>query len=342
MYAGIRAGLGQHLIEKLSKRPLPMVCTFFYVAFMAEEFDYPGDVWCVTTDADISRAWAPLHPKKSRIRYFAANGRCVERLKLYGVRSENIYLTGFPLPPEIVDGPEGKKMKRDLLRRLCVLDPQGVFRAHHAPTIDAHLGAGTCPVGKTRGVPTVMFAVGGAGAQAKLALVVLRSLAPLLRKGEIRLILMAGARPALGKQFLREAQGLRLKNTLEKTLLIRSYDSRRAYFDDFVRLVSQTDILWTKPSELSFYTGLGLPVLMAPPLGSQEEYNRLWLSQVGGGVFEGEPRYTHEWLPDWIASGAFARMAWNGYVEAPTHGTYRIENALFGKRTEVEMLPLIV
>ncbi|MBI2484605.1 hypothetical protein HYW18_00375 [Candidatus Uhrbacteria bacterium] len=342
MYAGIRAGLGRHLMEKLAQNPLPLVCTFFYVAFMAEEYGYPGDIWCVTTDADISRAWAPLYPSKSRIRYFAANGRCVERLKLYGVRPENIFLTGFPLPPEIVDGPSGRLLRQDLLRRLCVLDPQGIFRAHHAPAISAHLGAGACPLGRSRRVPHVMFAVGGAGAQASLALVVLRSLAGLVRRGALTLTLMAGARPALGARFEEEAKRLRLGSSLGKTLFVRAYKTRRGYFDDFVGRIRETDILWTKPSELSFYTGLGLPILMAPPLGSQEEYNREWLSQVGGGVFQADPVYTHEWLMDWISSGAFARMAWNGYTEAPTHGTYRIENALAGKRTEVETLPLIV
>ena len=104
----------------------------------------------------------------------------------------------------------------------------------------------------------------------------------------------------------------------------------------------RTDILWTKPSELSFYTALGLPIIMAPPLGRQEEFNAMWLTQVGGGIAQGDPRYTHEWLFDWLNSGGLARAAWNGYIEAPTNGTYRIEKLVFGQTSSLETPPLIV
>ncbi|MDA1038440.1 MAG: hypothetical protein O2877_02000 [bacterium] len=342
MYAGIKAGLGRHLFDKLAENPVPLISTFFYTSFMAEEYDYPGDIWSVITDTDISRAWAPMDPKRSRIKYFASNGRCVERLKLYGVREKNIYLTGFPLPPSIVDGSDSVMLKKDMVRRMCVLDPKGIFRNRNALTLSAHLGAGTCPATLTSKVPTIMFAVGGAGAQEKLGNVILKSLVGPLRRGQIKLHMMAGARPKLGARIHEQAKKLRLGKVIGKNLIISSYAKRAEYFSEFDKALRETDILWTKPSELSFYTGLGIPIIMAPSLGSQEDFNRLWLEQVGGGIFQGDPRYTDEWLMDWIASGAFARMAWNGYIEAPTHGTYRIENAVFGEKMEVEQLPLIV
>ncbi len=37
------------------------------------------------------------------------------------------------------------------------------------------------------------------------------------------------------------------------------------YFAAFTQCMRTTDILWTKPSELSFYCGLGIPIIMAPP-----------------------------------------------------------------------------
>ena len=89
---------GRHLIDSLTHRHLPIISTFFFPAFAAEYYGYPGEIYCVATDNDISRAWVPLDPKQSRIKYFAPNGRVVERLQLYGVRKSNIFLTGFPLP----------------------------------------------------------------------------------------------------------------------------------------------------------------------------------------------------------------------------------------------------
>ncbi|NBS41824.1 hypothetical protein EBS80_04180, partial [bacterium] len=72
------------------------------------------------------------------------------------------------------------------------------------------------------------------------------------------------------------------------------------------------------------------------------EFNRLWLQYMGGGIPQNDPKYTSEWLFDWIDSGGMARLAWNGYVEAPTHGTYRIEDTVLGRPTEIDALPLIV
>ena len=110
-------GLCKHLIEKLSKRPLPLVSTFFMPAFAAEIYNYPGDIYLVVCDADMARAWVARDPRKSRIKYFAPNGRVAERLRLYGVKSENIFLTGFPLPKELIGGPEGTVIKQDLVNR---------------------------------------------------------------------------------------------------------------------------------------------------------------------------------------------------------------------------------
>ena len=81
---------------------------------------------------------------------------------------------------------------------------------------------------------------------------------------------------------------------------------------------------------------------MAPPIGSQEEFNALWLRAVGGGIPQNDPRYTKEWLFDWWQSGGLARMAWSGFVEAPTHGTYRIESIITGEKFNLARLPLIV
>ncbi|NQV90649.1 hypothetical protein HQ487_04595 [Candidatus Uhrbacteria bacterium] len=338
----IKKGFGKHLIEKLSENPLPFVTTFFISAFFADYYDYPGEIWCVTTDADISRAWAPIDPKSSRIKYLASNGRVVERLKLYGVRADHIFLTGFPLPKELVGGPKDTVVKNLLADRLCNLDPNGIFHDRYQRTLKEELGPIRCKKSSAEHPLTLTYSVGGAGAQRALGVKILQSLKSRIARHEIRLNLMAGYRKD-GVLFYRNAvKELGLKKELGTWVNVPEHPSRAAYFQDFTDVLKTTDILWTKPSEMSFYCGLGIAIVMAPPIGSQEEFNRVWLTYMGGGVSQNDPRYTDEWLFDWIASGGVARMAWSGYIEAPTHGTYRIEDLVLGRESEIHPLPLIV
>lgn len=340
-YAVRRQGLGRHLVEKLAKKRLPLISTFFLPAYAAEEHGYPEDIYIVICDADMSRAWAPLDPKKSRIKYFASNGRVVERLKLYGVPDSRIFLTGFPLPKSNIDGPQATIAKKDLAARICNLDPNGIFIEKYAKTLMDTLGPELCQFKKMHPL-TLTFSVGGAGAQRQLAVDVIKSLRTHILQERIRVNLEAGTRKAVADFFLSEARKLRLGKTLGRFLNINHYDSRPKYFRSFAKTLRTTDILWTKPSELSFYCGLGLPIIMAPPIGSQEEFNRKWLMTVNAGTDQNDPKYANEWLFDWIDSGGLARFAWNGYIEAPTHGAYRIEGVITGEKFELAELPLIV
>jgi len=114
-------------------------------------------------------------------------------------------------------------------------------------------------------------------------------------------------------------------------------ESKYAYFQKFNQVMLTTDLLWTKPSELSFYSALGIPVIMAPTIGSQEDFNREWLHDIGSGVEQEDPKYTHEWLFDWLDSGWLAQAAMEGYLDAPRNGAYHIEDiVLKGKRSEIE------
>lgn len=337
-----KGGLGKHLVDSLAKKnPLPFISTFFIPAFAAEVHGYPGPIYCVICDADVSRAWVPRDPKKSRIQYFAPNGRVVERLRLYGVPSERIFLTGFPLPKPLVGGPEGVHAKDFLAARISLLDPTKIFRNKYMRTLDQEIGARRLLVKPKRPV-TVTFCVGGAGAQRQLGMDILKSLKQRIQQRQIRLFLEAGTRKEVANFFLRGIAKLDLKRSLGTFVDVHLYPKRENYFRGFEKTLAQTDILWTKPSELSFYTGLGLPIIIAPPIGSQEEFNKVWLKGVNGGMTQNDPRYTDEWLFDWIASGGLARLAWNGYIEAPTHGAYRIESLITGEYTPIHPLPLIV
>jgi hypothetical protein len=342
MFRAIKKGLGKHLIETLSKRPIPLVTTFFVPAFAADYYNYPGEIYCVTTDADISRTWAPIDPKRSRIKYFASNGRVVERLKLYGVREDHIFLTGFPMPKELIGGAKAEVVKDLLMSRICNLDPNGIFTQRYHRTLQAELGTARCKKTRSSHPLTLTYSIGGAGAQRSLAVEILQSLKPRIARHEIRVNLIAGTRPDIVEYFTSAAVSIGLRKELGRWLTIPVFKTRGEYFVGVNEILKTTDLLWTKPSELSFYTGLGIAIIMAPPIGSQEEFNRLWLQYVGGGVPQNDPRHTSEWLFDWIKSGGMARMAWNGYIEAPTHGTYRIEDIVLGFPSEVEKLPLIV
>jgi len=340
-YSMIRKGFGKHMIDLIRHRPLPLVATFFQAAFAAEEHNYPGDIYCVICDSDCSRTWAPYDPRSSRIKYFAPNGRVAERLKLYGVRHENIFLTGFPLPKELIGGPKIPVIKQDLTQRIHNLDPRGIFTAKYQHTITRELGRGWEKRDHKHPL-TLTFAVGGAGAQKGLGLEIINSLRLKISQNKIRLNLVTGTHHDYVSYYHQGIKDIGLYKQLGKNIKIIHEESIHDYLDKFSEVLHTTDILWTKPSELSFYTGLGLPIIIAPPIGSQEQFNRIWLKTVGGGITQNDPRYTNEWLFDWVESGGLARVAWNGFIEAPTHGTYRIESIITGAKVELEQLPLIV
>ncbi|MBT4941832.1 MAG: hypothetical protein HOL80_03390 [Candidatus Magasanikbacteria bacterium] len=342
IYSMVRKGWGKDLIERLNKKPLPYVTTFFSTAFFAEEHGYKGDIYCLCTDTDISRAWVALNPAKSRIRYFAPNKRVKERLLLYGVQEKNIYVTGFPLPKENIGTRHGLSvLKKNLGCRIGKLDPRGVYQKKYDHTLSYYLGAKYCHITDKRPL-TIAFAVGGAGAQRDIGVTVLKSLRHCIEEGKVALNLIAGSRGDVYEYYTKALRGLRLNARHKKYIKIIYHPSKFSYFKKFNAVLRNTDILWTKPSELSFYSALGIPIIMAPVIGSQEEYNRAWLHAIGSGVEQEDPAYTHEWLFDWLDSGWLAQAAVEGFMDAPRNGVYHIEDiVLRNKRSEIEDVHLL-
>lgn len=332
-YRLIRRGLGKDLIALLNKQPLPLITTFFNVAFMAEEHGFKGDIWLVICDSDVARAWAPLHPKKSRIKYLAPCRRVAERLKLYGIRDDHIFLTGFPLPEENLGGSKLPALKRDLAERLINLDPEHRYRDKFAETVKQFLQGIKIEARHIHPL-TLTFAVGGAGAQRSLADVILLSLKKKLLAQEINLNLVAGSRNDVYGHFKEQIERRGLAKIFGTNLKIIFALDKEDYFRAFNEALRATDILWTKPSELVFYSALGLPIIMAPSLGSQENYNRLWLKTIGAGISQNDPRYTDEWLFDWIKSGWLAEAAMSGYLDGRQFGVQNIIDVVFNGITE--------
>lgn len=324
---------GKHLITQLAHKngSAPLLTTFFVVAFFAEEHNYPGEIYCLATDTDISRVWVPLHPQRSRIKYLAPTVRVQERLKLYGVNPENIILTGFALPKENIGGTQMDVLKQDLWHRIHHLDPQHVFINKYRESILRYLGpdqqhcSGNCSL-------SITFVVGGAGAQREIGITIAQSFQQLLRDNQLSLNLVAGTRSDVAEYFQRHLRLLKLSDRVGKNINILYHTSKTGYFSQFNAALRTTDILWTKPSELAFFTGLGIPIIIAPPIGSQEYSNQRWLESIGGGIHQLDPVYANQWLLDWRESGWLAEAALEGFLDAPKFGTYTIEHLLFGQR----------
>lgn len=339
-YRFIKAGWGAHLIKVLNHKPLPLITSFFVTAFFAEEHGYKEDIFCLCTDSDISRAWCGLDPKKSRIRYLAPNRRVKERLMMYGIKEKNIFITGFPLPKENI-GKNLSVLKKSLRERIVMLDPEKRYRQKYRHTLEYYLGDSSKDPRVTRPL-TITFAVGGAGAQREIGQELVKNFRPSLEKGSMRLNLVAGSRNDVFRFYESVIKKENFGKRGEKSINIIYGDDKLKYFESFNRALLNTDILWTKPSELSFYTGLGLPIIIAPPVGSQEDFNRAWLLSMGSGFDQENLRYADEWLFDWLRTGWLAEAAMKGFMDAPRNGAYHVEEiVLKGRRSEIEDMHLL-
>ncbi len=316
----INKGWGFDLVDGLKKNPLPFLTTFFTTAFMAEELHYPNRIYCVICDADISRVWVSLYPKKSNITYFASCTWSRDRLALYGVKPENIIMTGYPLPKENI-GQNLEIVKKDLGYRLLNLDPSGRYRKLYAPLIKNYLGELPTMINHPF---TILFSIGGAGAQKEIALAILKSLKEIIKVRQVKVIISVGVRVSLKQYFEEKIKSLQLGD-FAQVLYGETMDE---YFEKFNQALRTTDILLTKPSELSFYAGLGIPIIIQPSIGSQEDFNRRWLMHVGAATLQENPKHTAEWLFDLLESGDFAEMAMQGFVEIEKRGVYNIEKII--------------
>jgi hypothetical protein len=165
-----------------------------------------------------------------------------------------------------------------------------------------------------------------------LAAAFLPGLRRALESGLLRLALVAGIRPEVEARFreiLRAARMEDLAGPGGPVELLRG-DGFDDYYRRFNALLARADLLWTKPSELCFYAALGLPLLLAPPVGVHERYNRRWVRESGAGIKQRDPRLAAEWLADGLADGNLAAAAWAGYMRLPKFGLYRILEAVAG------------
>jgi hypothetical protein len=317
----IRKGLGKGLAEHVKRAGLPLVTTFYSTAIAAE---YHGceRVYCVVTDGDVNRIWAPLEAGRTKIRYLAPAARAARRLRSYGIPAAQIALTGFPLPGELLGGQGLSFLQRCLARRLVRLDPEKAFRAGYGDELHHFLGP--LPQGEEGQPPLMTLAIGGAGAQVELAKTLVQSLRPSILERRLRLALVAGVRKEVASKLEAHLLASGLFQELGGGVQIVLEADMPSYLARFNQLLSETDILWTKPSELTFYGALGLPLVLAPPIGVHERYNRRWARESGAGLKQRDPRYANGWLGEWLADGTLAGAAWSGFTRLPKFGSHRI------------------
>ena len=106
----------------------------------------------------------------------------------------------------------------------------------------------------------------------------------------------------LAEAGLTEQLGHGIELLLEPTM--------EAYLASFNALMARTDVLWSKPSEISFFAALGLPLVLSAPVGAQEVANRAWVLEQGAGIDQRAVSAAAEWLLDLVEDGLLAASAW--------------------------------
>ncbi|MFA5080003.1 MAG: hypothetical protein WC472_00040 [Candidatus Paceibacterota bacterium] len=327
MYPLFARGWGKDLIEGLEKisrgKKIPIISTFFTPAFMAEHFNYSGNIFCVVCDTDISRSWAPMEPETTKIRYFASTERAYDRLKMYGVPEKNIFLTGYPLPLENIGGENMEILRSDLKTRIVNLDPNKIYRRKYGVIVEKNLGSLPNKSGRPL---TIMFAVGGAGAQKEYGIEIVKAFTKEIKEKKMKVILVAGTRKEIKWYFEKELAVAELDTVAGIEILYES--TFEEYYDRFNKALRRTDILWTKPSELSFYTALGLPIVIAPTIGSHENINKQWILESGFGIEQKNIKFVRKWLMNEINEGNLAKIAMQGFVDGTQLGVLKIKEIL--------------
>ncbi len=335
----IKRGLGKTLMKKLAAKRLPMISTFYAPSLAADHYHYGGRIFSVVCDADLNRVWVATKPRNSTICYFAPCGRVMRRLRQYGVPDERIFITGFPLPKENIGGRRMEILKSDLLKRLGRLDPKGRFASVFGASVEELLGKR--PMAASYAEPvTITFAIGGAGAQVDIGQQLTVSLKQKILDGRFRLKIIAGINRAIEAALSDFLTSVGLSPQDNHSVEIICDDNKYAYFEKFNRAMRETDILWTKPSELSFYSALGIPIVMAPTIGSHEDKNRKWLMDKSCALPQYTPALAAEWLGDMVREGILAEKAFNGFIKNRKLGVYKIEEVLETGYMERETHPL--
>jgi hypothetical protein len=316
----IHHGFGQTLGRWLDQRGTPVVATFYANAIAAERHS-SVPVSCVVTDSHVHRVWVERGPEAGRIRYLVPVPGTQSCLIRYGVSPDRIRVTGFPLPPELVGSPRLEILERNLSARLSRLRGQtGIEEKHMSRPL------------------RLAVVIGGAGAHADHARDLLHGLDASLRTGRLRLTLVAGTHRWVARRFARWTREAIARGLPSEAVEILTADGFLDYYRRFNSLLADTDILWTKPSELVFYAGLGLPLILEASLGDHERHNRALVIGLGAAVDRPPLDELDPWLSQKVRTGWFADAAQRGRGGLDARATHTIasycSSELYGEFTQ--------
>jgi hypothetical protein len=296
----IKIGLCRGLKHEISENQR-IIFTSFYAPIIALSNQKEINLFCQICDTDLSRVWVTRDSISSKVCYFAPCQKAVERLISYGVVDSRIFLTGFPLPDILIGGLSEELAIRNFKKRMILLENPNILGSDFPLRI--------------------AYAVGGAGAYTDIGINIALCLKDEILTGNIVLYLLTGTKLNVAKDY----QVFKDKHFPNcGNLVIISTPILFDYFNQFTELISNIHILWTKPSELVFYSALGLPLVMTNPLGPQEVANREWALESGIGIDHEISTNTKQWLLNQLNKGLFCSMAQKGWRNGIRTALYTI------------------
>lgn len=300
----IKMGLCEGVMMELKKSRSSLL-TSFYAPVIAMSGTEGINVYCQICDADLSRVWVARHPKSVNTRYFAPCKSAVIRLRQYGVRPQMIYLTGFPFPHKLVGGMDEEIAKQNYFKRINLLD-------------DPKRNSQEKPL-------EIAYVVGGAGALSEVGFRLADGLSAEILNGKVILYLVAGIKRDVIEEYMEYKEKF-FPNC--NNIQIIGDHGLAGYFNLFVDLISHVHVLWTKPSEIVFYSALGIPIIMTKPIGAQEEANREWVIDSRAGMDQSFSQNLGYWLLTQFHSGNLGRMAHAGWHNGLRTALYRIPDII--------------
>lgn len=305
------------ILSLLKKKENSTLLTSFYAPAIANDIYNKTKSYCIICDSDINRVWVSKNPKESNITYFSPCQTASNRLKQYGIDEKNIILTGFPFPKELIGNTNKDILINNFTKRLSKLTKNEQIFLNLLKNLDfaSHHSLTSLKDNKLE----ITLAIGGAGAQKNLAKKIIEDLENLLLEDKVKLNLVTGIKGEVKDYFTLLCQKAQLEN-----INIVYADNFDDYYNLFNKTIANTDILITKPSELTFYCALGLPILLTEPIGYQEEKNKQWAFENNFALNFPYHESLDKFIEREITNNTFAEIATNAFKNNSQNGVYQI------------------